>query len=51
VIKDFSEAIRLKPDNAIAFSNRGLARRAKGDLEGAAKDTREAMRLKVPGSG
>jgi Flp pilus assembly protein TadD len=30
---DYFEAIRLKPDDALAFDNRGLVRKAKGDLE------------------
>jgi len=41
-----SEAIRLKPDYASAFNNRGNARRKKGDLEGALQDYNEAIRLK-----
>lgn len=41
-----SQAIRLKPDFADAFNNRGLARQAKGDLEGALTDYDEAIRLK-----
>lgn len=40
-----SEAIRLKPDYAAAFYNRGLAHHAKGDLEGAIRDYNEAIRL------
>jgi tetratricopeptide (TPR) repeat protein len=44
-IADYSEAIRLKPD-AIVFTNRGNARRAKGDHEGAEKDFQQATRLK-----
>src|SRR4051794_8214657 len=31
----YTEAIRLKPDYAAAFCNRGIARQDKGDLEGA----------------
>ena len=42
----YSEAIRLKPDYAHAFMNRGNARRDKGDLESAIKDYNEAIRLK-----
>jgi tetratricopeptide (TPR) repeat protein len=30
-LQDYTEAIRLKPDYANAYYNRGLARRAKGD--------------------
>jgi len=40
-----AEAIRLKPDYVLAFNNRGIARRAKGDLEGALQDSNEAIRL------
>lgn len=45
-LRFYTEAIRLKPDDAIAFNNRGLARHDKGDLEGALKDYTEAIRLK-----
>jgi tetratricopeptide (TPR) repeat protein len=43
-LQDFTEAIRLKPDDAVAFCSRGVARRAK-DLDGALQDF-EAIRLK-----
>jgi tetratricopeptide (TPR) repeat protein len=36
----------LKPDYALAFVNRGIARRDKGDVEGALQDYNEAIRLK-----
>ena len=36
----------LSPTMPIAFNNRGIARRAKGDLEGALQDYNEAIRLK-----
>lgn len=42
----YTEAIRLKPDYAIAYVNRGLARKNKGDMDGAIKDYTEAIRLK-----
>jgi tetratricopeptide (TPR) repeat protein len=42
----YTEAIRLKPDSAEAFSNRGNARRTKGDVEGALRDYTEAIQLK-----
>lgn len=42
----FSEAIRLKPDFARAFNNRGYARFCADDLEGAIRDYNEAIRLK-----
>ena len=45
-IRFYNEALRLNPDYAIAFNNRGLARKAEGDLEGAARDYNEALRLK-----
>lgn len=44
-LQDYSEAIRLKPNYAIAFNNRGVARSAKGDIEGALQDFNEAVRL------
>jgi tetratricopeptide (TPR) repeat protein len=40
-----SQAIRLKPEYAMAFYNRGVARQDKGDLEGALQDYNEAIRL------
>ena len=46
-LRFYTEAIRLKPDYADAFNNRGLARRDKGDLEGADEDFKKAERLKV----
>jgi tetratricopeptide (TPR) repeat protein len=42
----YSEAIRLKPDYAYAFNNRGAARYKKRNLEGAIRDYNEAIRLK-----
>jgi tetratricopeptide (TPR) repeat protein len=45
-LRFYNEAIRLRPDNASAFNNRGNARREKGDLEGALQDFNEAIRLK-----
>jgi len=41
----YTEAIRLNPDYAHAYNNRGLARYAKGDLDAALKDYTEAIRL------
>ena len=35
-LRFYSEAIRLKPDYAVAFNNRGYVRRDKGDIEEAA---------------
>ena len=45
-LRCYSEAIRLRPDYADAFINRGIARKAKGDLEGALQDYSEAIRLR-----
>ncbi len=45
-LRFYSEAIRLKPDYADAFISRGIARSAKGDVEGALQDFNEAIRLK-----
>ena len=45
-IKDYDEAIRLKPDYAEAYNSRGNAKSAKGDYDGAIKDYDEAIRLK-----
>jgi tetratricopeptide (TPR) repeat protein len=45
-IKGYSEAIRLKPDYAVAFNCQGSARFGKGDFEGAIEDYSEAIRLK-----
>jgi tetratricopeptide (TPR) repeat protein len=45
-IRCYNEAIRLKPDYADAFLNRGVARRDKGDLDGAIADYDEGIRLK-----
>jgi tetratricopeptide (TPR) repeat protein/serine/threonine protein kinase len=44
-IKGYSEAIRLKPDYAVAFNCQGSARFGKGDFEGAIEDYSEAIRL------
>jgi tetratricopeptide (TPR) repeat protein len=44
-IADYSEAIRLNPEFAVAYYNRGLARRQTGDHEGASADEAEATRL------
>ena len=45
LLRLFSEAIRLQPDYADAFNNRGIVRARKGDLEGALQDYSEAIRL------
>lgn len=44
-IRFYSEAIRLKPDFADAFYNRGLARYNNGDLSGATEDYDQAIHL------
>ena len=45
-VRFYGQAIRLNRDFAEAFNNRGFARHAKGDLEGALSDYNEAIRLK-----
>jgi tetratricopeptide (TPR) repeat protein len=45
-ISDYTEAIRLKPDNAFAYNNRGYAYDAKKDYDKAISDYTEAIRLK-----
>src|ERR1039457_4682831 len=45
-LRFYGAAIRLKPDYAEAFNNRGVARYQKGDVEGALQDYGEAIRLK-----
>ena len=44
-IKYYDEAIRIRPDFATAYSNRGLAKSRKGDNDGAIKDFDVAIRL------
>ncbi len=44
-IRFYTEAIRLKPDYAGTYNNRGLARKDKGDMEGALGDYDKAIRL------
>jgi tetratricopeptide (TPR) repeat protein len=39
----YSEAVRLQPDFAEAFYNRGIARKDKGDMEGAERDFEQAI--------
>jgi len=45
-IRCYTAAIRLKPDYAAAYYNRGWARDEKGDFDGAMQDYTEAIRLK-----
>jgi tetratricopeptide (TPR) repeat protein len=49
-LRCYSEAVRIKPDLAVAFNGRGAARYIKGDIEGALRDFDEAIRLR-PDSG
>jgi tetratricopeptide (TPR) repeat protein len=44
-LRFYNEAIRLKPEAAATFNNRGIVRRAKGDIEGALQDYNEAIRF------
>ncbi len=45
-IRLYGEAIRLQPDFAEAFNNRGELRRRQGDIDAALKDLADAIRLK-----
>ena len=45
-LRFYTEAIRLKPDYADAFNNRGNVHNRKGNIEGALKDYNEAIRFK-----
>jgi tetratricopeptide (TPR) repeat protein len=44
-LRFYSNAIRLQPDYADAFNNRGVARKGKGDLDVVIEDYNEAIRL------
>ncbi len=44
-IADYSDAIRVDAEYAVAFNNRGAVRADQGDLEGAIADYDEAIRL------
>lgn len=45
-IADFTKAVELQPDYAVAYNNRGGAERAKGDLGAAVADYTKAIQLK-----
>ena len=45
-IKNFTKAIELKPDYAIAYNNRGAVYRSEGKYDLAIEDCNEAIRLK-----
>ncbi|SFN67398.1 tetratricopeptide repeat protein [Nitrosospira briensis] len=42
-LRDHNKAIRLDPDDADHYFNRGRTREEKGDLEGALRDYTEAI--------
>jgi tetratricopeptide (TPR) repeat protein len=44
-IENFTQVIHLRPEDAIAYTNQGLARAASGDRQGALKDFNQALRL------
>lgn len=44
-IRDCDEAIRIDPNNAFAFDQRGEAWRAKGDIKRALADFKQALRI------
>ena len=45
-MREFNEAIRLNPDYAEAYFNRGKTRLEQGNIERALRDFNEAIRLK-----
>ncbi len=45
-MREFNEAIRLNPDYAEAYFNRGKTRREQGNIDRALGDFNEAIRLK-----
>src|SRR4029077_8745829 len=47
-IADFSETIRLEPDDPAGYVNRGGSRLFTGDFDGAIADYSEAIRLNHP---
>jgi Flp pilus assembly protein TadD len=49
-IEDYNEAIRLKPDDADAYNNRGIAKSNLGDMAGACEDYRKSCSLGSSGS-
>lgn len=48
-IRDFSEAIRLKPDYSLAYGSRGLAYEANGQQSEAMSDFKKAKKLGFKG--
>ena len=44
-IADYNQAIKLKPDNAEAYYNRGGIKMSTGDNQGAINDLRQAAKL------
>ena len=42
---DYDQAIKLNPDYAIAFRNRGIAKQKKGDNDEAIADFNRAIKL------
>ncbi len=44
-IDDCTQAIELNPDHAHAYYNRGVARKQRGDKQGAISDFEQAARL------
>ena len=44
-VQDFTQAIQLVPESAYAYGNRGVAKAALGNAEGAIKDFDAAIRI------
>ena len=42
-IKEFNRSLQLKPDNAIAYTNRGIVCRNKGDVDQSINDFNRAV--------
>ena len=45
-MEDYTQALRLKPDDALAFYNRGVTKAKLGDYRGAMEDYTQVLRLK-----
>src|SRR5438477_10832767 len=44
-IVDYNRAVKLNPNNALAYGNRGYVKQTKGDLDGAMADFNRALEL------
>ena len=46
-IADYNQAIKINPNYALAYNNRGNIKRTKGDIDGAIADFDRAIKLGV----